>query len=76
MTPAARHDSPKLKLQWIGRNRHWAPTPTKHSDPIPERIKGKARGSQGHGSHHRTIISPRIELHPQRGPSIKLDSIT
>ncbi|KAF2575556.1 hypothetical protein F2Q70_00004079 [Brassica cretica] len=42
--PTARYDPPKLKLQWIGRNRHLAPTPTKHSDPIPEQINGKARG--------------------------------
>ncbi|KAF2530826.1 hypothetical protein F2Q70_00029943 [Brassica cretica] len=42
-TPAAGHDPLKLKLQWIGQ-RHWAPTPTKHSDPIPERINRKTRG--------------------------------
>ncbi|KAF2579191.1 hypothetical protein F2Q68_00005034 [Brassica cretica] len=46
MTPAAGHDPPKLKLQWIGRNRHWTPTPTKHSDPIPEWIDGEAGGAK------------------------------
>ena len=40
-TPAEGHDPPKLKLQRIGRDRHQAPTPTKHSDPLPERINGK-----------------------------------
>ena len=45
-TPAAGHDPPKLKLQWIGQNRHWAPTPTKPSDPIPEQVNGKAGGAK------------------------------
>ncbi|KAF2590590.1 hypothetical protein F2Q70_00038403 [Brassica cretica] len=42
MTPAAGHDPPKLKLHWTGRNRHWTPTLTKHSNPIPERIDEEA----------------------------------
>ncbi|KAF2603786.1 hypothetical protein F2Q70_00025666 [Brassica cretica] len=46
MTPAAGHDPPKLKLQWTGRNQHWTPTPTKHSNPIPERIDGEAGGAK------------------------------
>ncbi|KAF3578274.1 hypothetical protein DY000_02030481 [Brassica cretica] len=45
-TPAAGHDPPKLKLQWTGRNRHWTSTPTKHSDPNPERIDGEAGGAK------------------------------
>ncbi|KAF2563814.1 hypothetical protein F2Q70_00015783 [Brassica cretica] len=43
---AAGHDPPKLKLQWTKRNQHWTPTPTKHLDPIPERIDGKAGGAK------------------------------
>ncbi|KAF3526747.1 hypothetical protein F2Q69_00046398 [Brassica cretica] len=40
------HDPPKLKLQRIGRNRHLAAKSTKHSDPILERINGKAGGTE------------------------------
>ncbi|KAF2578645.1 hypothetical protein F2Q70_00012761 [Brassica cretica] len=49
MTPAAGHDSPKLQLQWIGRNRHWAATSTKHSNPIAKRINRKTAGAENAG---------------------------
>ncbi|KAF3556025.1 hypothetical protein F2Q69_00013774 [Brassica cretica] len=53
---------PKLKLQWIGQNRHWTPTPTKHFDPIPEWIDGEA-------GEPRTRISPPT-FYPRESNSV------
>ncbi|KAF3540230.1 hypothetical protein F2Q69_00022841 [Brassica cretica] len=45
MNSAAEHATAKFELQRAGRNRHWATSPKKYSDPIAKQIYGKNWGA-------------------------------
>ena len=71
-SPAAGHDPPKLKLQWTRKNRHWTLTPTKHLDPIPEQIDGKAGGAKNTNLTTKPLY-PRVIYVPQTILSLHRD---
>ncbi|WZZ87765.1 hypothetical protein YC2023_116344 [Brassica napus] len=74
-TPTAGHDPRSLSYSGLdeidpGSNAHEA---LRSNSRLDQR---KDRENREHGSHRRTIRSPKIELHLPRGPSTKRDSIT